>query len=48
MVNVDGRVNKAVGYLKTHEIYKAVGAMEAVAGKDKSPKYQVIPFIWCV
>lgn len=48
MVNADGRVNKAIGYLKTHEIYKAIGAMEAVAGKSKSPEHQIIPILWCV
>ena len=48
MVNAQGRLNKAVGYLGTHEIYKAIGAMEAVAGKVKDPEYQAVPFIWCV
>lgn len=48
MVNAQGRINKAIGYLKTHEIYKAVGAMEAVAQKTMAPKHQVMPFIWCV
>jgi hypothetical protein len=48
MVNAQWRVNKAVWYLKTHEFYKAIGAMEAVAGKSKEPEHQAVPFIWCV
>lgn len=48
MVNAQWRLHKAVGYLGTHEIYKAVGAMEAVAGKIKSPEFQAMPFIWAV
>ncbi len=46
MVNAQWRLNKGVGYFNTHEIYKAAGAMEAVAGKIKSPEYQAMPFIW--
>jgi hypothetical protein len=46
MVNAQGRLNKAVSYFASHEIYKAVGAMEAMAAKIKSPEYQAMPFIW--
>lgn len=46
MVNAQGRLNKAISYFKTNEIYKAIGAMEAVAAKDKDPKFQVMPIIW--
>ncbi len=48
MVSAQGRLNKAIGYFSTHEIYKAVGAMEAVAAKTKDPKFQAMPFIWAV
>jgi hypothetical protein len=48
MVSIRGRLNKAMGYFGTHEIYKVVGAMEAVAGKTKAPVDQVVPFIWAV
>lgn len=48
MVSAQGRLNKAVGYLNTHEIYKWVGAMEAVVDKVKVPKFQAFPFIWAV
>ena len=48
MVNAQGRLNKAVGYLSTHEIYKAMGGMEMVAAKQKDPKYQALPFVWAV
>lgn len=48
MVNAQWRLNKAVGYFNTHEIYKAVGAMEAVAAKTKAPLHQAMPFIWAV
>ncbi len=48
MVDAQWRLNKAVWYLGTHELYKWVGAMEKVAGKNKEPKYQAFPFIWAV
>jgi hypothetical protein len=48
MVNAQGRLNKAVGYFNTHEIYKAIGAMEAMCYKTKDPKYLAMPFIWAV
>lgn len=48
MVNAQGRLNKAVWFLWTHEIYKAIGAMEMVAGKTKEPEFQALPFIWAV
>ncbi len=46
MVSAQWRLNKWVWYFNTHEIYKAMGAMEAVAGKIKSPEFQAMPFIW--
>ena len=46
MVNAQGRLNKAIGYLGTHEIYKAIGGMEQVAAKIKLPQYQALPFVW--
>ena len=48
MVNPQGRLNKAIGYLATHEIYKGIGAMEKVAGKVKEPHFQAFPFVWAV
>jgi hypothetical protein len=48
MVNAQWRLNKAIGYLDTHELYKWLGAMEQVAKKVKSPEYQAFPFIWAV
>lgn len=48
MVNAQGRLNKAIGYFNTHEIYKAIGSMEAVAAKTKDAKMQAMPFIWAV
>lgn len=48
MVNAQGRLNKSVSYLETHEIYKAMGAMESMAAKVKEPEYQAMPFIWAV
>ncbi len=48
MVNAQWRLNKSVSYLETHEIYKAMGAMESMAAKTKSPEYQAMPFIWAV
>ena len=47
-VNAQGRLEKAVGYLATHEFYKGIGAMEKVAGKIKVPSFQAFPFIWAV
>ena len=48
MVNAQGRLNKAVGYFNTHEIYKAIGSMEMVSAKVKEPHFQAMPFIWAV
>jgi hypothetical protein len=48
MVNAQWRLNKSVSYLETHEIYKAMGAMESMAGKTKDPSFQAMPFIWAV
>lgn len=48
MVNAQGRLNKAVGYLATHEIYKGIGGMEQVAAKMKTPELQAFPFVWAV
>lgn len=48
MVNAQWRLNKAVWYLTTHEFYKAIWGMEKVAWKNKTPKYQALPFIWAV
>lgn len=48
MVNAQWRLNKSVWYLETHEIYKAVGAMESMAAKVKEPDFQAMPFIWAV
>jgi hypothetical protein len=48
MLNAQGRLNKAIGYADTRELKKLVGSMQAVAEKIKAPKYQAIPFIWCV
>ena len=48
MVNAQGRLNKAIGFLATHEIYKGMGAMEQVAAKAKDPKMQAFPFVWAV
>ncbi len=48
MVNSQGQLNKAIGYLDTHELYKGVGAMEQVAAKVKSPQFQAFPFVWAV
>ena len=48
MVNAQGRLNKAISFLGTHEIYKAVGAMEMMAAKIKTPEYQALPFVWAV
>jgi hypothetical protein len=39
MVNAQGRLNKAISFLGTHEIYKAIGAMEMMAAKVKEPGY---------
>ena len=48
MVNAQWRLNKSVSYLETHEIYKAMGAMESMAAKVKEPEFQAMPFIWAV
>ncbi len=48
MVNAQGRLNKAIWYLATHEFYKGIGAMEKVAGKVKDPSFQAFPFVWAV
>lgn len=48
MVNAQGRLNKAISYLDTHEIYKGIGAMEAVIMKVKDPEYSAFPFVWAV
>ena len=48
MVNAQWRLNKAIGYLSTHEFYKAIWGMEKVAGKIKTPEYQALPFVWAV
>lgn len=48
MVNAQGRLNKAISFLGTHEIYKAIGAMEMMAAKVKEPDYQALPFVWAV
>jgi hypothetical protein len=48
MVNKQWRLNKAVGYLETGEFYKAMGSMEWVADKWKTPALQAMPFIMAV
>ncbi len=48
MVSPQGRLNKAIGYLGSHEIYKWIGSMEAVVAKVKEPKFQAFPFVWAV
>ena len=48
MVNAQWRLNKAISFLGTHEIYKAIGAMEMMAAKVKAPEYQAMPFVWAV
>ncbi len=48
MVNAQWRLNKAIWYLSAHEIYKAIGGMEQVAGKMKTPEFQAFPFVWAV
>ena len=48
MVDAQWRLNKAIGYLATHEFNKGTGAMEKVAGKVKDPGFQAFPFVWAV
>lgn len=43
-----GRLNKAIGFLWSHEFLKWVGSMEAVMDKWKSPELQAFPFVWAV
>lgn len=47
-VNADGRVNKWLSALITHEFNSVIGFMEKAAGKDPSPKYQAIPVVWAL
>lgn len=37
-----------MSFLCTHEIYKAIGSMEKVAGKVKAPEYQAVPIIFAL
>ena len=47
-VNAEGRVNKWLSALITHEFNSVIGFMEKAAGKDPSPKYQSIPVVWAL
>jgi hypothetical protein len=46
--NAQWRLNKYLSALATHEFNTAVGMMENVAGKAKSPDMQWAPIIWCL
>jgi hypothetical protein len=48
MVNAQGRLNKAVGYLATHELNKAMWSMEKVVGKVKDANFQAVPVVWAL
>lgn len=46
--NAEGRLNKYLSALATHEFHTAYGMMKNIPGKDPSPMMQGAPIIWAL